>query len=80
MIPDESTEVEMIETVPMVAVDFFIESRPEGVSLTLAADDTEEDIEVMLTADRARELGETLYRAGCGPAASGRVSYDPPTT
>lgn len=80
MIPDESAEVEMIETRPLVPVDFFIESVSEGVTLTLAADDTEDDIEVMLTAERARELGETLYKAGCGPAAAGRTVFDPPTT
>lgn len=65
MIPDESSDCEMIETRQLVPTDIFTEATAEGVVLTIAADDTAEDIAILLPRERARELGDVLFRLGC---------------
>ena len=65
MIPDDSAEVEMIETTEVVAVDIFIEQEPRGIVLTFGFDDRHEDIAVLLRPEGSRDLGDLLYRAGC---------------
>lgn len=69
MKPSLSTEVEVVETERMVGVDFFVEVGPEGVLLTIAADDRAEDIEVVLRGAQARELGDLLWERGAQASA-----------
>lgn len=67
MIPDESAEVEVIETRELVNVDIFIEREPRGVVLTLGADDSGADVSVLFTPAKAREVSEILFRVACAP-------------
>lgn len=69
--PGEGEEIEQIETRELVNVDIFVEREPHGVVLTLAADDTESDVSVLLSPTKAREMGDLLFRVACA---------DPPTT
>lgn len=65
MIPDESSECEMIETADVVNADLFSEVTEEGVTLTISADDLDHDIAILLTPAKARQLGDQLFRQGC---------------
>lgn len=63
--PGEGEEVEQIETAPITPTDIFIEREAAGVIFTLAMDDREEDLAILFTPAKARELGDMLYRLGC---------------
>lgn len=69
----DGPEVEQIETRELVAVDFFVEQEPGGVELTLACDDLDDDLAVILTPEKARELGELLFARGCQAEYGDRV-------
>jgi hypothetical protein len=62
MKPDESAEVKEIPTTELVNVDIQVEQDAGGVVLTLSADDAEEDVSVLLTGPKAREVGDLLFK------------------
>lgn len=64
MIPGDDTDVEMIETTSMVAVDIWTEREERGVVLTFAFDDRADDVAILLTPEKARALGDQLFRVG----------------
>ena len=67
MKPGDDEQVEMIEDVELVDVDIFTEfDEARGVVLlTIAPDDRDEDIVVLLTGAKARAAGDSLFRLGC---------------
>lgn len=63
MKPDESSDCEMVPDT-MLAADLIVEENGEQVLLTVQCDDREDDLNIMLSPERARALGDHLFKAG----------------
>lgn len=68
---DGGEPVEFVETLDIPSADVQVEvTGPGQVTMTVDADGSEFEFAILLTSDKARELGDLLYRKGCDAASA----------